>query len=94
MLPRSIIFTIRGEYIEHFGILECGCLVRYVPRHKKGITRSCFELATRMLEYQVSADDIDHLLMRVTVKGSHPPFEHAMSNEHHARAIGHYLPAQ
>ena len=33
MLPRSIIFTIRGEYIEHFGILECGCLVRYAPRH-------------------------------------------------------------
>lgn len=91
---RGVVLAIWGKYIEHLGILKRGCLVFHAPWYEKRVTSSCFELTTRMPEHQTSADDIDHLLVRVIVTGPHPTFLHTMSNQHHARVVRHYLPAQ
>jgi hypothetical protein len=92
--PRSVILTIGCEYVEHLGLLECGCLMLHATRHKERIAGFRLELAAGMLEDQMPADHVHHLLVRMTVTGSDPAFPHAMTNEHHAWAVRHYLPTQ
>ncbi len=63
-------------------------------RYEKRITGLRFEPATRVLEDQMAADDVDQLLVRVTVTSPHPAFLHTMAHQHHAWAVRHYLATQ
>lgn len=91
---RSVILTIWREDIEHFGLLQSGRLVFDASGNEKRVPRFCFDSPTGVLKDKVSTDDVDHLLVRVTVASSDPALPHAVADEHHAWAIAHHLPAK
>lgn len=91
---RSVVFTVGSEDVEDLGVLECRGLMLYAAGHKEGISRLRLESAAGVLEDEMAADDVDHLLMRMTMASAFPALAHAMPHQHHARAVGHHLTTQ
>jgi hypothetical protein len=65
-----------------------------IARNQKAVPRYRLEGTAGMLEGEMAADDIYHLLLRMTVPGSNPTLLHRMPDEHYVGAIRHDLPPQ
>ena len=90
----GVVLAVRREDVENFGVFECGGFVLDSAGNEEGITGLCFEAAVRMLKDEMAADDVDELLVRVTVASADPALAHAMPDKHHAGAVTHDLAAK
>lgn len=93
-LRAGVVFAIWREDIEYLGVLKGGGLVFDVARDEEAVASAGFDGASGMGEGDVAADDVDHLLMRMTMASSDPAPGHGVAHQHHGWTIGHDLAAE
>jgi hypothetical protein len=86
-----VVLAVRREDVEDLGLFKSRGLVLDSTGDEEGVAGAGFEAAVRMLEDQVSADDVDELLMCMTVASARPAFMHAVADKHHVGAVTHHL---
>src|ERR1019366_10595586 len=63
-------------------------------RYQKAVAGAHIEHSTRVLESNAAADDVHHLLVRMTMARADPTFFHGVTHQHHGWTVGHDLSAK
>lgn len=83
----SVFFAVRREDIQNLGILERRRLMFDVPCNQEAVSRFCLEHPSGMLKTNTTADDVDHLLVRVAVPDADPTLLHPVPHQHHGGTV-------
>src|SRR6202034_3480477 len=96
-MPRPlarIVLSEGNEEVEHLGFGKRAGLVLHSSRDDETVAGDGVETLCATNEVDVSADDVDHLLMRMGVPRAAPPGLHFVAHQHHAWIPGENLARQ
>src|SRR5215469_9052778 len=74
----EIIISTRSKHVDNVAGLQGAGLVLHAAAHHEAVTRAGVERFAGARDPQMAGDDVDNLLMGMTVSSANPPFLHAM----------------